>query len=77
MYLQSLVVRVFDVAMGTGGSDRALHHVGVQISFPVEHLAVGLVHRVVHVVDMAYNGISVEDVALLAQLAAVYHVIVS
>lgn len=75
MYLQSLVIRILDVASRASGSDCVMHHVSAQIGLPVEHLAVDLVYRVVHVGDMIYNVLSAEDVTLLAQLAAVQHVV--
>lgn len=76
MYLQGPIVGILDVTSGTRGSDRSLHHVTAQIDLPVKRSAVSLVHSVMHVSNMTRDRLLVEDVALLAQLAAEQDVVV-
>lgn len=76
MYFQSPVVWIFDVASRTSSSDRILYDISAQIDLPMERLAVGLVHCVVHISDMAHDRLLIEDVALFAQFTAVQHIIV-
>lgn len=75
VYLESPIVGILDVASRTGSTDRTTHHVTAKVDLLVERVAVGLIHRVVHVGHVVYDGLLVEDMALLAQLAAEQHVI--
>lgn len=76
VYLQSSVVGIFDVTFRASSSDCVFHYVSAQIDLSMERLAIGLVHRIVNISNMGYDGFLIEDMALLAQFATVHHVIV-